>query len=121
MQFLSDALRVTFRKPSEDYRWGMSTGGVPLPNRRSGDTSRRQARKGVLSHRGAMPAVEFFALGFVGPVVAKFALRNAFEAAPELARVFEVHLPAGIAEGLRRSCLALKRAVAVLAGFGLER
>jgi len=67
-----------------------------------------------------MPAVEFFALGFVGPVVAKFPLRTAFDAAPELARDFEVHLPAGIA-GSRGSCLALKRAVAVLAGFGFER
>jgi hypothetical protein len=53
-----------------------------------------------------MPAVEFLAPGFVGLVVAKFALRTAFEAAPELARVFEVDLPAGIAEGLRGSCLA---------------
>jgi hypothetical protein len=38
------------------------------------------------------PAVEFYAPGFLGPVVAKFALRSAFDAAPELARDFEVHL-----------------------------
>jgi len=68
-----------------------------------------------------MSAAEFFALGFLGLVVAEFALRTAFDAAPELARVFEVHLPAGIAEGLRGICLALKPAVAVLACFGLER
>ena len=68
-----------------------------------------------------MPAVEVFALGLVGLVVATFALRTAFDAAPELAGVFEVHLPAAIAEGLRGSCLALKWAVAVLASFGFER
>jgi len=33
--------------------------------------------------------------------VAELALRTAFDGAPELATVFEAHLPAGIAEGLR--------------------
>jgi hypothetical protein len=35
---------------------------IRLPNRRSGESPRRQAPKHVLSHSGAMSAVEFFAL-----------------------------------------------------------
>jgi hypothetical protein len=75
----------------------------------------------MLGNGDTVEAAQEFSVGGIGLMLTKFALGAAFDAAPELARVFEVHLPAGIAEGLCRSCLALKRAAAVLAGFGFKR
>src|ERR1700680_4396749 len=75
--------------------FGCYTASEPPVNRRSGDTPRGKAGKSVLGHPRTMAAVEFLAPGFVGPLIAEFALGAAVHAAPELGAGFLVQDTSG--------------------------
>ena len=83
--------------------------------------SRGHAAEGVRGDSCTVGAAQKFSFGGIRLVVAKFALGAAFDAAPELARVFEVHLPAGIAKHRGRGLLSVEESTAILAGLGVER
>jgi DNA-directed RNA polymerase subunit N (RpoN/RPB10) len=79
------------------------------------------AAEGVLGRGHAVRAAQKFSFSCIGLLVAEFALGAAFDTSPELARVFEVHLSAGIAKHRGRGLLSVEESTAVLAGLGLER
>jgi len=99
--------------------------GEPLVNQETAENSSlhpwTHAAEGVLSDGHTVRAAQEFSFGFIRLLVAEFALGAALDTSPELARVFEVHVAAGIAKHRGRGLLSVEGSTAVLAGLGLER
>jgi len=102
-----------------------ATARQPLDNRETAESSSlhpwTHAAEGVLSDGRAVRAAQEFSFGCIGVLVAVFPLGAALDTSPELARVFEVHVAAGIAKHRGRGLLSVEGSPAVLAGLGLER